>query len=148
MPDAPARRARHGWVFGLALLAALILGVTRASDEREFARLLKQSAPAWLFVAALLQAATYLAQSAVWRAVLRRTRFRVPLGALYVMSFAKLFVDQALPSAGISGAALIVHGLERRGVGRGPVMACVVVETMTNSTALILALLVALVMAD
>ncbi|GMU05458.1 hypothetical protein ASNO1_17110 [Corallococcus caeni] len=103
LADAPARR---GWGFGLALLAALILMVARASDEREFARLLKQSAPTWLFVAVLLQAATYLSQSAVWRAVLRRTRFHVPLGALYTMSFAKLFVDQALPSAGISGAAL------------------------------------------
>ncbi|RKH47495.1 TIGR00374 family protein [Corallococcus sicarius] len=148
VPDAPVRRGWRGWGFGLALLAAVILVVTRASEEREFARLLKESAPAWQLVAALLQAATYLSQSAVWRAVLRRTRFRVPLGALYSLSFAKLFIDQALPSAGISGAALIVHGLERRGVGRGPVMACVVVETMTNYTALILALLVALGMAD
>ncbi|RKH91861.1 UPF0104 family protein [Corallococcus sp. AB045] len=148
LPEVAARQGWRGWGFGLALLAALILVVARASDEREFARLLKQSAPAWLFVAVLLQAATYLSQSAVWRAVLRRTRFRVSLGALYAMSFAKLFVDQALPSAGISGAALIVHGLERRGVARGPVMACVVVETMTNYTALILALIVALGMAD
>ncbi|WP_205520268.1 magnesium-translocating P-type ATPase [Pyxidicoccus caerfyrddinensis] len=144
----PLRRDWRKWGFGLALLAAVIVVVARASEEREFARLLKESAPAWLLVAALLQAATYLSQSAVWLAVLRRTRFRVPLGALYSLSFAKLFIDQALPSAGISGAALIVHGLERRGVGRGPVMACVVVETMTNYTAQILALLVALGLAD
>ncbi|QSQ25392.1 HAD-IC family P-type ATPase [Pyxidicoccus parkwayensis] len=148
MPQARARRNWRSWGFGLALLAAVILVVARSSEEREFALLLKQSAPGWLLVATGLQAATYLSQSAVWRSVLRRTPFRVPLGALYSMSFAKLFIDQAVPTAGISGSALIVHGLERRGVARGPVMACVVVETMTNYTALILALLVALSVAD
>ncbi|AEI67110.1 cation-translocating P-type ATPase with extended N-terminal transmembrane region [Corallococcus macrosporus] len=141
------RRDWRKWGFGLALLAAVILIATRWTEQREFALLLRRSAPAWLLLAALLQAATYLSQSAVWRSVLARTPFRVPLGALYAMSVAKLFIDQALPSAGVSGAALIVNGLGRRGVARGPVMACVVVETMTNYTALILALLVALGMA-
>jgi Mg2+-importing ATPase len=135
------------WGFGLLLLAAVLLVVAHGAEGREFAFLLTRSAPAWLLLAALLQAATYLSQAAVWEVVLLRTRFRASLLALYKMSVAKLFVDQAVPSAGISGSVLMVHGLERRGVGRGPVMACVVVETITNYTALLLALLLALSMA-
>nr|WP_225937653.1 magnesium-translocating P-type ATPase [Myxococcus sp. RHSTA-1-4] len=148
LPGVPARLNWRRWGFGLALLAAVILVAARWSEQREFALLLKRSEPAWLLLAALLQAATYLSQSAVWHSVLTRARVHVPLGALYSLSVAKLFIDQALPTAGISGAALIVHGLERRGVGRGPTMACVVVETMTNYTAQILALLLALGLAS
>jgi uncharacterized protein (TIRG00374 family) len=135
------------WGFGLLLLAAVFLVVAHGAEGRQFAFLLTRSAPAWLLLAAVLQAGTYLAQAAVWQVVLVRTPFRASLGALYKMSVAKLFVDQAIPSAGISGSVLIVRGLERRGVGRGPVMACVVVETITNYTALILALLLALALA-
>ncbi len=145
----PARRRwKPGrWWFGLALLAAVILVAAHWTEEREFALLLRRAAPEWLLLAALFQAATYLAQAAVWEVVLVRARARRPLGTLYTMSVAKLFVDQALPSAGISGSMLIVRGLERRGVERGPVMASVVVETITNYTSLILALLLALGMA-
>jgi uncharacterized protein (TIRG00374 family) len=142
----PARgRWRLGrWWFGLALLAAVILVAAHWTEEREFALLLRHAAPEWLLLAALLQAATYLAQAAVWKVVLVRARAHTPLRDLYTLSVAKLFVDQALPSGGISGSLLIVRGLERRGIERGPVLASVVVETMTNYTSLILALLLAL----
>jgi uncharacterized protein (TIRG00374 family) len=142
----PARgRWQQGrWWFGLALLAAVILVAARWTEEREFALLLRRAAPEWLLLAALLQAATYLAQAAVWKVVLVRARAHTPLRDLYTLSVAKLFVDQAVPSAGISGSLLIVRGLKRRGVERGPVMASVVVETMTNYTSLILALLLGL----
>jgi Mg2+-importing ATPase len=60
------------------------------------------------------------------------------------MSLAKLFVDQAVPSAGVSGTLLIVNGLTSRGIRRAPVMACVVVETITNFTSFILALVLGL----
>jgi Mg2+-importing ATPase len=135
------------WWSGLLLLAAVIVVAAHWTEEREFALLLRDSAPEWLLLAALLQAATYLSQAAVWKTVLVRVHARTPLWDLYTMSFAKLFVDQALPSAGISGSVLMVRGLERRGVERGPVMACVVVETITNYTSLILALLLALSLA-
>jgi uncharacterized protein (TIRG00374 family) len=142
----PARRRWQlgRWWFGLALMAAVILVAAHWTEGREFALLLRRAAPEWLLLAALLQAATYLAQAAVWRVVLLRARAHTPLRDLYTLSVAKLFVDQAVPSAGISGSLLIVRGLERRGVERGPVMASVVVETMTNYTSLILALLLAL----
>lgn len=132
------------WVFGFALAVTVFALATHWSEERNFARLLQRSRPGWLALAAAFQAATYLAQAGVWEVVLLRTRFRVGLWALYKMSVAKLFVDQAIPSAGISGTVLIVRGLGFRGVERGPVMACVVVETITNFTAFIVALLLAL----
>lgn len=138
------RRWIGSWLFGLALAAAVVVFATHWSEERDFGRLMLSSRPLWLAVAAVLQAGTYLAQGAVWTVVLRRTRSRVGVWALYRLSVAKLFWDQAIPSAGISGTVLIMRGLQRRGVERGPVMACVVVQTVTNFTSFIVALLVAL----
>lgn len=143
-PLRPGRGRLVSWFVGLALLGMVVFLATHWSEERDFARLLLRADPGWLAGAALLQATTYLAQAAVWVVVLRRTRFRVSLWDLYRMSVAKLFVDQAIPSAGLSGTLLIVHGLQRRGVERGPVMACVVVETLSNFTAFVVALLLAL----
>ncbi|HYX92256.1 MAG TPA: lysylphosphatidylglycerol synthase transmembrane domain-containing protein [Myxococcaceae bacterium] len=146
---APPRRGNtlRSWLLGTAVLGGVVLVSLHWSEERDFAGLLHHARPAWLLVATLLQALTYLAQGGVWQVVLARTRFRPRLWHLYKMSLAKLFVDQAVPSAGVSGTLLIINGLTSRGVDRAPVMACVVVETITNFTAFVLALVLALALA-
>jgi P-type Mg2+ transporter len=143
---AAPHRSRHlrSWLLGAALLGGVILVSIHWTEERDFARLLKHARPTWLLVAAVLQALTYLAQAAVWQVVLARTPFRARLADLYKMSVAKLFVDQAVPSAGVSGTLLIVNGLTSRGIDRSPVMACVVVETISNFAAFVFALLLGL----
>jgi Mg2+-importing ATPase len=99
------------------------------SEGAEIVRLAERAEPWWLLVALLLQSATYLAQGEIWRSAGRAAHFPVSVRAAYELSLAKLFVDQALPSAGISGAVVVARSLERRGMRRAAAMAAVVVNT-------------------
>ena len=65
--------------------------------------------------------------------------------AAFKLSLAKLFIDQALPSAGISGTVVVARSLEQRGVSRAVVMATVVVDTVSYYAAYVLTLGLALV---
>jgi uncharacterized membrane protein YbhN (UPF0104 family) len=128
----------------LAILAAVIMAAPHFAEEREFVETTKHAQPWWLVVAILLQVLTYLAQSGTWRVVLRRAKVSVPLSTAFKLSLAKLFVDQALPSAGISGTVVVAKSLERRGVPRRVVMATVVVSSVSYYAAYVLTLAVAL----
>jgi uncharacterized protein (TIRG00374 family) len=116
--SAPLLGPRLGWIAGALLFAALLLVVTHRSEEREIARLLREARPVWLLAAAALQVATYVCAAAVWQRALARSGAPVPLARLVPLGLAKLFTDQAVPSAGMSGTVLVVRALERRGVAR------------------------------
>ena len=132
------------WIFGFAVLAAVIIAVLHFSEERELVRITENAQPWWLAIAILLQAGTYLAQGETWRVVTRAAKFSVPLSAAFKLSLAKLFIDQALPSAGISGTVVVARALEQRGVSRAVVMAAVVVDSVSYYAAYVLTLAVAL----
>ncbi len=83
-------------------------------------------------------------QGEVWRVVARAAKASVPVSVAYKLSLAKLFIDQALPSAGISGTVVVVRALELRGVPRAVVMAAVVVDAVSYYAAYVLALGLAL----
>lgn len=117
------------WALGVATLAGLVLVVAHFAEERAFLLLLQHSQPAWLLWALALQSLTYVAQAQVWRAVLRRVGQLVPFGLTCRLSLAKLFVDQALPSLGVSGSIVVAQTLERRGVPRAAVMTAVAVDS-------------------
>ena len=139
------RRRWLAWIFGAALLAAVVSVALHFSEGREFVLLAESAEPSWLFVAFALQAATYVAQAAIWRGVSRAAGHPVPLGRLYALSLAKLFVDQALPSAGLSGTIVMARSLEDRGVPRAVVMAAVVVSIASYYSAYVISITVALV---
>jgi P-type Mg2+ transporter len=148
---APAGRRRavawYPWLVGAALLGAVVAGALHFSDERDFVRIVEKAQPWWVGVAVVLQAATYLAQGESWRVLTRAAGVRLPLSLAYRLSLAKLFVDQALPSAGISGMVVVARALEQRGVPRAVVMALVVVGTVAYYAVYVLALAAALVVA-
>ena len=68
----------------------------------------------------------------------------MPLGQAYKFSLAKLFVDQAVPAAGISGTVVMARALERHGSSRSTVMAGVVVNTVSYYATYIVCLAAAL----
>jgi uncharacterized protein (TIRG00374 family) len=123
-PDALAEETRAGqghlgWLTGVALLIGVVLVATHLAEERELARLLRAAQPLWLVGAILLQAGTYVCAAAVWQRALAKSGVREPLRGLIPLGLAKLFTDQAVPSAGMSGTLLVVRSLERRGTSRG-----------------------------
>lgn len=116
----PARlTARAGWISGGVLLLGLAVLVAHRGEPRRFLVLARDARPLWLAVAIALQAATYACAAGVWQRALKHSGMSVRLRDLLPLGLAKLFADQALPSAGLSGTVLVLRSLRGRGVPRG-----------------------------
>ena len=134
--DAPSRLA---WLSGVLLLAALVFVVAHFAEEQALARLLARAEPIWLLTAVALQALTYLCAATVWQRALVRQGVSGKPFQLVPLGLAKLFTDQALPSAGVSGTLLVVGALARRGVARGTAMTAVLAGVIGYYDAYLLA---------
>jgi uncharacterized membrane protein YbhN (UPF0104 family) len=133
------------WLFGLAILAAVALLAAHRSEEKEFARLLAHAQPAWLLLGLVLQVGTYVADARMWQGIIARAGISRPLRSYMGLSLAKLFMDQVVPSGGMSGTLLVVRALDRRGIPRGSSMAAVVVSLVSYYAAYVASLIIALV---
>jgi hypothetical protein len=129
------------WLSGFLLLAVLVFVVAHVSEEQALARLLARAQPVWLLLAALLQALTYVCAGAVWQRALLRHGVGGRPWRLVPLGLAKLFTDQALPSAGVSGTLLVIAALGRRGVERGVAVAAVLAGLVGYYAAYLLATL-------
>jgi Mg2+-importing ATPase len=146
--SSPAQvRATHwlSWLLGLATLVIVVVIALHASSAREFVRLAERAELSWLGFAVVLQAGTYWGQAEVFKTVARGVRLKLPVSSVYRLGFTKLFIDQALPSAGISGTIVLAKGLEERGVPRGLVAAAVIVDLVSYYAAYVLSVVAALV---
>ena len=113
----PPRQSRIAFaIVCLIGLVALIVTVLNFGKISAFTEQIAQAEPEWLVLAVSSQCAAFLCIALAWRLVLRRLDEPLNLYALFPLSVAKLFVDQALPSGGLSGAAFLLHALKRRGV--------------------------------
>ena len=101
---------------GPTLLVVLVTIVAFSTEPRDFIKLVTQMHPAWFIVALLLQGGTYLSHAAVWKLGLWRVKERVALTQLFSLSLSQQFINQTLPSGGLSGAAAIAGFLRRRGI--------------------------------
>jgi Mg2+-importing ATPase len=142
----PARRSLRWfpWLFGIALLAAVIVAALHFAEAREFAHIAEHAQPWWLSLAILFQAATYIAAGQVFRGVAQAGGHTLSLATACRFSLTKLFVDQAVPSAGLSGTVVLANGLQQRGIPRSVVAAGVVVDLASYYAAYVLSLGVAL----
>ena len=96
------------WLIAALLVAALVAVVINFAELEKFGDLLSQARPLWLFVALLLQLSTYAFVAAGWAATLRAAGAASPMRKLVPLSIAKLFADQAVPTAGMSGNVFLV----------------------------------------
>ena len=132
------------WLFGLLVLATVVLVVLRIGQLSRFAELALTAHPAWLLLAVVFQSLTYISAAAVWHAALLRVGAPRRLRALIPLGIAKLFTDQALPSGGISGTMLVIRGLQRRGVAAPLAMSALLVGLLSFCAAYAMAFVVAL----
>jgi len=116
------------YLFGILVFSALVGMVARLGDLERFTDLVRRLALDWLALCALLQAGTYLCEGWAWKAALDRFGLRLPMGTLLPLSLAKLFSDQAMPSAGVSGNAFFIAALRRRGIVSTTALGCVFYE--------------------
>ncbi len=143
-PDAPSRRSRlirrAPWILGAVVLAGVIVASLHFTEGRDFIRLAEHARPSWLLVAIALQVLTYWCQGETWRAVTRASGHRLGMRFAYELSLAKLFIDQAVPSAGVSGTVMMARALEQKGVPRKVTAAGVVVTTTAYNIAYVASL--------
>ncbi|WP_248800208.1 lysylphosphatidylglycerol synthase transmembrane domain-containing protein [Pseudomonas sp. MWU13-2105] len=116
------------WLLGAAMLATVIGVALRFAEVESFARLLTQAQPLWLVAAFGFQALTYAAQGQIFRVVLKAGGQHLSLWEAGKLSLMKLFVDQALPSSGVSGAFAVVASFVRLGFAKPVVLACLVLD--------------------
>jgi uncharacterized protein (TIRG00374 family) len=114
------------WFLALLLIAALIFAALHWGDVKKFAELLGEAEPLWLLGALVLQFLTYLSLSGEWWLVLDRGRCRTPLRKLLPITIVKLFADQVVPTAGVSGNVLLVDRLRDKGAPRAVAVAAVI----------------------
>lgn len=126
----------------------IVLVAIHWAEGEELLALVRQGRPGWLLAGAALQVGTYLAAGAVWQGVLRRGERPLGLAQLARLAIAKLFVDQAMPSAGISGTLVVVQGLRQRAVPRPVAVSAIVVDLVSHYIALSGALALALALAS
>lgn len=142
--------ARRRWpriLLGLALIGGLVVAALHWSDLGKFLRLAEEAQHGWLLVALALQLVTYPAQAEIWRSMARAGGKTLTLWNAVRLSLGKLFVDQALPTGGVTGTLLVSHALEQQGIRPETASASVVVYTIANQAVFVLSLILGLVVA-
>jgi uncharacterized protein (TIRG00374 family) len=106
--------------------------------------LLRTARPEWLLATLVLQTATYLCAALVWQRALACQGKHDSLSHLTTLGLAKTFMDQAIPSAGLSGTMLVARALRHRGVPNrnavATVLAGLVAFYLANAVAALAAL--------
>lgn len=128
-----------GWGIGLLALLAVIAVAAHLGDIERFMGLLRSLSPAWLLLALLLQLGTYASVAFTWRYGLRLVGCPLPLRRLMPLALAKLFVDQTVPTGGISGSAFLVAALARQGVPPSACLASLLATLVGHYAAYLLA---------
>lgn len=143
-PKRAPLRAYGTWFIGLLTLCGLVIVVLRVGQLERFVEIARGAHPGWLIVALAVEIATYAVAAGVWQRTLVAAGEPVPLYSLVPLGVAKIFTDQALPSAGISGVVLLAHGLERRGVRSRLATGILIVSLISFYTSYLIAMLVSI----
>src|SRR4051812_4018272 len=133
------------WFLAIAIIAGVVAIATHYGDVLLLFQLMRKAKPRWLAAALIAQAITYFTQAEIWRIVGKKTGTSLPMSLLYKLALSKLFVDQALPSAGVSGTVVVAKSLSGRGLSEGAVVAAVVINTTSFFSSYVVALGIALV---
>ena len=134
-------RAYGAWLFGLLTLGALVVVVLRLGELQRFVELARGAHFGWLLVALAVEVITYGVAAGVWQRTLVAAGERIRLYSLVPLGVAKIFTDQALPSAGLSGLVLLARGLERRGVRSRLATGILIVSLISFYSAYLIAML-------
>lgn len=130
-----------GWLVGFLVLGTVVFVVLRRADFAQFLQLAHQAEPFWLAPALAAQGATYICATAVWWLAIRRTGHHVRLGRLIPLGVAKLFIDQILPSGGVSGTVLVTLALESRRISHPVALAALFVGLVSFNVAYLMVVL-------
>jgi uncharacterized protein (TIRG00374 family) len=114
------------WFLALLLIAGLVVAALHWGDVKKFTELVSKAEPLWLLAAFALQFLTYVSLAAEWHLVLRAGGCRQSIWQLIPVTITKLFADQVVPTAGVSGNVVLVDRLVAVGAKREVAVAAVI----------------------
>ena len=120
------------WVGNIIFLVIAVAILLHWGDWRRFLALLARIQLQWLIFAFLLQLGTYFCMALIWKFTLGHCDISISKRNLFALSLAKLFFDQVLPSFGMSGNLVVMHGFIRRKCSAGVAAAAVVINTTSR----------------
>ncbi|MDI7275376.1 MAG: lysylphosphatidylglycerol synthase domain-containing protein, partial [Anaerolineae bacterium] len=106
---------KRRWLLWALAGVLLVVVLTRLAELEQLAATLSQGRWPWVLAAALLQLGYYLAFAALYRAAFSAVGVSTRLLDLVPVVFGSLALTVALPSGGLSAAALFVDDAARRG---------------------------------
>lgn len=116
------------WVLAILFIGAIVLAALHWGDVKQFAKLVTHAQPLWLLAALAAQIATYFSLSGEWALVLRAGKCARSLWSMLPLSIVKLFVDNVVPTSGMSGHVVLVDRLSAIGVKRPIAVAAVILS--------------------
>ena len=116
----------RSWLLALLLIAGVAVAAFHWGDVKQFAGLVSRAEPLWLLAALALQFLTYVSLAAEWALVMREGKCPVSMWRLVPLTITKLFADQVVPTAGMSGNVLLVDRLVALGAKREVAVAAVI----------------------
>lgn len=137
----PLWRQLAPWIAGGLTLLAVILAALHFATLEQFAKLASSAPPDWFLLAFAAQVVTYPCAALVWRQALSQAGYPLPFWQLVPLGLAKQFMDQVVPSSGVSGAVLVAGGLMRRGIPPHIVMAVLLVGLVSYFAAYLVSIL-------
>ena len=136
----------RSWLLALLLVAGVAVAALHWGDVKKFAGLVSRAEPLWLLAALGLQFLTYVSLSAEWAVVLREGKCSVSIWRLLPLTVTKLFADQVMPTAGMSGNVLLVDRLVAVGAKREVAVAAVILAIVAYYVSYVFAALAALIL--
>ncbi len=115
-PLAKPRLNLHRFLFYFITLAALIVIYLKVSEFQLIKEVFLRSNFLWLFSIVVIQILSYYFIALNYRDVLRVKDLNVRVKELFPITFAIQFLNQALPSAGLSGQVFFVQYLKKFGL--------------------------------
>ena len=131
---------RRSWIFWLLLVLFLLLVATRFGEVKSLPLTLSQGKWQWVLAAVSLTVLYNLERVLLFMASFSIVEVRRSFGELLPISFAALFVNTVVPSAGASGAALFANEAARRGESPARAAAGALLFMVTDYAAFLLVL--------
>ncbi|WP_018617460.1 lysylphosphatidylglycerol synthase transmembrane domain-containing protein [Segetibacter koreensis] len=129
-------------VFYILSFIVFYLAVHYVGKLEDIEALLLQLSPGWLLVALGSQIATYVLNSLILHTLLPQQRGTINFGLLFKISVVIMFVNQALPTGGVSGNGYVFNQLVKRGVSASRAFTALVLESICYYIAFLMLLLI------
>ncbi|KTD08285.1 lysylphosphatidylglycerol synthase transmembrane domain-containing protein [Legionella jamestowniensis] len=133
------------WILGFLILILVILVYFHFTELSKFVQLIHRINPFWFILALLFQIGTYISLASVWWIVLWRQHQKISFLNLVSLSLSQLFVNQTIPSSGLSGTTLVTQYLLQRKISKKSVALALTLNVFSRQIAYFLVFILAII---